>query len=112
MKKKSLMLFIVLFGFISLQAQENSLNDYFFNGSTAFYSLSKFSNNNNIVIYDKENKISPTNLEYENISGSLKQKIKIVHSVPKSNNYLLVGDYIIDDRLAVISFANSTKKNI
>lgn len=103
-------LFAIVLGFIPLKSQAHNLNE-FFKGSTAFYSLSKFVHNNVIVIYDKENKISSDNLEYEYESNSIKQSISIIHSIPKSSNYLLVGDYIVNEDLAVISLVNSTKKN-
>ena len=110
MKKNLLIsLFSVVFGFTTLKSQAYNLNE-FFKGSTAFYSLSKLVNNNTIVIYDKENKISSNNLEYEYESNSIKQSINIVHATPKSSNYLLVGDYIVNENLAVISLVNSTKK--
>jgi len=109
MKKKLIILFTIVFGFTTLKSQDHNLNE-FFKGSTAFYSLSKLVNNNAIVIYDKENKISSDDLEYEYESNSIKQSINIVHAIPKSSNYLLVGDYIVNENLAVISLVDSTKQ--
>lgn len=63
-----------------------------------------------IIIVDQKNKIFPTEKEFKFQSKSGEQMIKIVNTIPKENNYLLLGDYIVNEDLAVISFADSTKK--
>lgn len=96
--------------FKGLKAQDINFNDYFFNSSTTFRSSGNFINEKNIIIYDKNKKISEKELQYEYEQDKVLKKINIVHNLPKIKNYLLLSDYIINDNLSVISFANSEKK--
>lgn len=110
MKKNILILLIIILNISGLKAQDLNFNDYFFNSYTAFHSLGDFIKEDSIIIYDKDKKISATDLEFSYTSDTSTKCIKIVHSIPNNNNYLIVTDYIINDNLSVISFANSEKK--
>lgn len=112
--KRIISILTVIFCFISpfstAKSQYKDLSS-FFEDNTAFYSLSNFINNDRIIIVDQKNKIFSTEMEFKNYSKSKNQSIKIVNSTPKEKNYLLLGDYIINENLAIISFADSIKKN-
>ncbi|KIC62790.1 hypothetical protein [Chryseobacterium taiwanense] len=111
MKKAILIftLFLCLAPFSVAKSQYKGLNS-FFEGDTLFYSLSSFINSNKIIIVDQNNKIFSTGKEFKNQSKSGVQTIKIINTIPKEKNYVLLGDYIVNEELAVISFVNSTKK--
>ncbi|MDH6252596.1 hypothetical protein M2347_002323 [Chryseobacterium sp. H1D6B] len=100
---------LVLFSNL-LKAQDKDFNNFYFNYFLTFHSLGNFIESNDIFIYDEYNKISKTELDYEYEADSVSQKIHIVHSTPKTKNYLLLSDYIINENLAVISFASSNRK--
>lgn len=105
-----IILLCIISPFSTAKSQYKDLSS-FFEGNTAFYSLSNFINSDRIIIVDQKNKIFSTEMEFKNHSKSKNQSIKIVNSTPKEKNYLLLGDYIINENLAIISFADSGKKN-
>lgn len=111
--RKIISILTVIFCFISplsiVKSQYKGINT-FFEGDTIFYSLSNFINSNKITIVDKENKIFPNDVKFEHQTESGKQTLTITNSIPKEKNYLLLSDYIINQDLAVISFADSAKK--
>lgn len=94
-----------------VKSQYKGINT-FFESDAIFYSLSNLINSNKIIIVDKENKTFLNDVKFEYQAESGKQTLTITNSIPKENKYLLLGDYIINQDLAVISFADSTKKNI
>ncbi|KPH13821.1 hypothetical protein [Chryseobacterium sp. ERMR1:04] len=109
---KNFVLLILIFTIVStrlVKAQTSDLNS-FFNDHVTFYSLGNFIENNEIFIYDKTKKINPNELKYEYDQNSILKKINIVHNIPNVKNYLLLSDYIINENLAVISFATSNRK--
>lgn len=95
-----------------IKAQDKDFNNYYFKDYITYHSLETFINSNQIFIYDEKKQIDTDELKYEYKDGSILKTIQIVHEIPKIKNYLLLSDYIINDNLAVISFANSNKKNI
>lgn len=112
MKNFVLLIFVFTITIVStrlVKAQTSDLNS-FFNDHVTFYSLGNFIENNEIFIYDKNKKINPNELKYEYDQDSILKKINIVHNIPNVKNYLLLSDYIINENLAVISFATSNRK--
>lgn len=97
--------------FTSVKAQDINFNNYFFDNDVTFYSLSNFIKNDNIIIYDENEKLGSNESQYKHQSNSVNQSIKIISSLPKIQQYLLLSDYIINDNLAVISFSDSNNKN-
>lgn len=70
MKKNILMLLLIILSISGIKAQDLNFNDYFFNSYTAFHSLGDFINEDKIIIYDKDKKISLTDLDYSYSSDS------------------------------------------
>jgi len=104
----SFLLVIFFAPYFSLKAQDINFNNYFFDNQITFYSLSNFIETDNITVYDEGKRINETQYKYQ--KEKVNQEIKIVHSIPKIEKYLILSDYIINDNLAVISFADSKKK--
>ncbi|WP_449397462.1 hypothetical protein [Chryseobacterium wanjuense] len=99
----------LIFSF-KINAQNKDFNNYYFNDYITFHSLETFINSNQIFIYDEKRQIDTDDLKYEYKDGSILKTIQVLHEIPKIKNYLLLSDYIINDNLAVISFADSNKK--
>jgi hypothetical protein len=112
--KNSILLVLIFLSIILssdlLKAQDKNFNNVFFNDHITFYSLGNFVDGNEIFIFDENKKINTTELNYEYETNSVLQKIHIVHNTPKVKNYLLLSDYIINENLAVISFASFNRK--
>ncbi|NIF06736.1 hypothetical protein F3J23_14915 [Chryseobacterium sp. Tr-659] len=109
---KAILIFIIFLciaPFSVVKSQYKGLNSFFESDNT-LYPLSSFINSNKIIIVDQNNKIFPTEKEFKYQAESGEQTIKIINAIPKEKNYLLLGDYIVNEDLAVISFVNSTKK--
>lgn len=104
-----LIFFNITISCIAVKAQDNNLNA-FFNNHITFYSLGNFTGSNDIIIYDEKKQIQANELEYKYKTDSVSQNIKIVHSTPNVTSYLLLSDCIINENLAVISFASSNHK--
>ena len=111
--KKTILIFTIFLCIAPFSVAKSQYKDLtsFFESDTAFYSLSNFINSNKILIVDQKNKIFPSEKEFKNQVNSTNQTIKIISTIPKEKNYLLLGDYIINENLAIISFADSIKKN-
>lgn len=102
-------IFLCISPFSIAKSQYKGLNSFFESDNT-IHPLSTFINSNKIIIVDQKNKIFPNEKEFKYQSKSGEQIIKIINTIPKEKNYLLLGDYIVNEDLAVISFADSTKK--
>lgn len=111
MKKTKLIytIFLCIASFSVAKSQYKGLNSFFESDNT-LHPLSTFINSNKIIIVDQKKKIFPIEKEFKYQSKSGEQTIKIINSTPKEKNYLLLGDYIVNEDLAVISFVDSTKK--
>ena len=103
------MVLLCITPFSLVKSQYKGLNSFFESDNT-LHPLSTFINSSKIIIVDQNNKIFPTEKEFKYQSKSGEQTTKIINTVPKDKNYLLLGDYIVNEDLAVISFVNSTKK--
>lgn len=112
MKNLSLpMLIFIATSFISkINGQDKGFNTYYFNDYTTYYSLGKLTSDNEILVYDKNRQIDKDELKYVYGDNTVLKTIQIVHSLPTKKNYLLLSDYIINENLAVISFATSDHK--
>lgn len=112
---KNLVLSTLILSCISLscilvKGQDKEFNNFYFNHFITFHSLENFTKSNEIFIYDENKKICEMESNYEYKTDSAIQKIHILNSVPNVKNYLLLSDYIINENLAVISFATSNRK--
>lgn len=102
-------LFLCIASFSVAKSQYKDLNT-FFESDNILHPLSDFIKSNRIIIVDQKKKIFSTEKEFKDQSKSGEKTIKIINTIPKEKNYLLLGDYIVNEDLAVISFADSTKK--
>lgn len=97
---------------VSQKNYEENFNLEFFRESTVQYSIKNMLKNTtikNVLIYDKNSLINKSKINLDIKTDSL--NFTITNKNPDSDIYILVGDYIVNDDLALITLAPSSREN-